>query len=93
MQNKTEKIILRDSEEAASIKTVTGWVSAKGRVYGDNEDLARYDGATHQRCPIIPNILFPELTATVIFAIKKAAVKICRNAAANIRSRNAIDDI
>lgn len=55
MQNKPEKIILRDSEEAASIKTVTGWVSAKGHFYGDNEDLARYNGATHQRCPNNPD--------------------------------------
>lgn len=43
-------IIMRDSPLAASIKTVTGWVSSNGRFYGDNEDLARYDGATHQKC-------------------------------------------
>lgn len=47
---KEKKIILRDSPEAASIQTVTGWVSANGRWFGDYEDGARYDGATHQKC-------------------------------------------
>lgn len=47
---KEKKIILRDSPEAASIQTVTGWVSANGRFWGNDEDMARYDGATHQKC-------------------------------------------
>lgn len=53
MKDKT--IIMRDSPLAASIKTVTGWVSSNGRFYGDNEDLARYDGATHQKCKSNPD--------------------------------------
>lgn len=45
-----EKIILPDSEEAASIKTVTGWVSRNGHFWGDDERMARYDGSTHKKC-------------------------------------------
>ena len=48
-------IIMRDSPLAASIKTVTGWVSSNGRFFGDNEDLARYDGSTHQKCKNNPD--------------------------------------
>ena len=32
-----KKIIMRESDEAASIKTVTGWVSSDGRWWGDHE--------------------------------------------------------
>lgn len=39
-----------DSSEAAQHKTVTGWVSASGRFWGDDERMARYDGATHRNC-------------------------------------------
>lgn len=45
-----QKIILPDSPEAASIQTVTGWVSRTGRFYGSNENAARYDGSTHKKC-------------------------------------------
>ncbi len=48
--DKQEKIIMYESDEAASIKTVTGWVSSKGHFYGKDEDLARFDGATHKKC-------------------------------------------
>lgn len=47
---KEKQNILRDSPEAASIQTVTGWVSSTGRFYGADEHLARYDGATHTKC-------------------------------------------
>lgn len=50
MNSPEAKIILMDSAEAASIKTVTGWVSSDGRFFGNNEDLARYAGATHRKC-------------------------------------------
>lgn len=50
MNKSQEIIIMEDSPEAASIKTVTGWVSRDGRFYGDNERLARYAGATHRAC-------------------------------------------
>lgn len=46
----SEKIILADSDEAASIQTVTGWVSSAGRFWGNDEHMARYDGSTHRRC-------------------------------------------
>jgi hypothetical protein len=45
-----QQIILADSAEAASIKTVTGWVSRTGRFWGDDERMARYDGSTHHKC-------------------------------------------
>jgi hypothetical protein len=45
-----KKIIMRDSDEAASIKTVTGWVSSNGHFWGDDERMARYDGSTHRLC-------------------------------------------
>lgn len=44
------KEIHYDSPEAASIKTVTGWVSSSGRFWGDDEHMARYDGCTHVTC-------------------------------------------
>lgn len=45
-----EKIILPSSDEAASVQTVTGWVSRLGHYYGKDEGLARYDGSTHREC-------------------------------------------
>ena len=47
-------IIMFDAPEAASLKTVTGWVSADGRFFGGDENLARYCGATHRRCDVNP---------------------------------------
>ncbi|MFY0750155.1 hypothetical protein [Pseudomonas sp. NFX5] len=47
-------IIMYDAPEAASLKTVTGWVSADGRFFGADENLARYCGATHRRCDVNP---------------------------------------
>lgn len=48
--NKEELVIPYDSDEAAQIKTVTGWVDRQGRFWGENEDQARYCGSTHQLC-------------------------------------------
>lgn len=45
-----EKVIMLESAEAAELKTVTGWVSANGRFWGNDEDMARFDGATHRQC-------------------------------------------
>ena len=45
-----KKIVMFDSPESASVKTVTGWVSADGRFFGQDENLARFCGATHRRC-------------------------------------------
>ena len=45
-----KQVIMYDAPEAASIQTVTGWVSADGRFFGKDEDLARFCGATHRRC-------------------------------------------
>lgn len=47
----TEKlVVLYDAPEAASIKTVTGWVARTGEYWGDNEHMARWCGSTHKRC-------------------------------------------
>lgn len=46
----SEKIMM-DSPEAATYRTdVKGWVSSRGVFYGEQEDLARYDGSTHRIC-------------------------------------------
>ena len=50
-----EKIIMMDSPEAASQQTLTGWVSASGRFWGADERMARYEGATHQKCDNNPD--------------------------------------
>jgi hypothetical protein len=47
---KTEKRINYESPEAASIQTVTGWVSSNGCFWGKDEHTARYDGSTHRIC-------------------------------------------
>lgn len=49
------KIVLYSSPEAASIKTLTGWVDRDGRYWGDNEHQARYCGATHNVCTKHPD--------------------------------------
>lgn len=46
----TEQIIAYDSAEAASIQTVTGWVSRTGMFFGNDEHMARYEGCTHRPC-------------------------------------------
>jgi len=45
-----QEVIFPDSEKAASLQTVTGWVSRLGHFYGNDEQLARYDGSTHRKC-------------------------------------------
>lgn len=50
MNMKTEKIVMMDSDEAASIQTVTGWVDRQGRFWGGDEHQARWCGATHRKC-------------------------------------------
>lgn len=48
---KTDKpVIPFDSDEAAKLATVTGWVSREGRFYGEDERSARYGGCTHWPC-------------------------------------------
>ncbi len=45
-----EKPVLNTDPDAAQRRTVTGWVSRQGHFYGDNEQLARWDGCTHIVC-------------------------------------------
>jgi len=46
----TKEVVMFESEDAAQLKTVTGWVSRDGRFYGDDERIARYAGCTHRKC-------------------------------------------
>lgn len=49
----SDTIIMIDSSDAASIQTVTGWVSRRGIFCGQGpagENAARYDGCTHRPC-------------------------------------------
>lgn len=48
--SEAKTVVMYDSEEAASIKTVTGWVSRNGTFWGNDERMARYDGSTHMVC-------------------------------------------
>lgn len=45
-----KKPVLYESDEAASLQTVTGWVSRTGHFWGKDEHMARYDGSTHRTC-------------------------------------------
>lgn len=45
----SEKIVMRDSDEAAKPHTMSGWLSRNGHFYAD-EETARYDGCTHVYC-------------------------------------------
>ena len=45
-----DKIIMFDSDDAATKQAVTGWVSRDGAFYGSNERAARWNGCTHVRC-------------------------------------------
>lgn len=47
---KEDVMVMYDSPEAASIQTVTGWVSRNGHFWKDDEHMARYDGCTHRLC-------------------------------------------
>jgi hypothetical protein len=38
------------SPEAASVQTVTGWMSSTGQFWGADEHMARYCGCTHVAC-------------------------------------------
>lgn len=46
----TAKNIHYHSDKAASLQTVTGWVSCDGRFFGNDEHLARWAGCTHKTC-------------------------------------------
>lgn len=44
-----------ESNDAASIKTVTGWVSRDGHFWGNDEHMARWGGCTHRICENNPD--------------------------------------
>lgn len=50
MNSHSPKVVMMDSDEAASIQTLTGWVDRQGRFWGDNEHQARWSGSTHRKC-------------------------------------------
>lgn len=45
-----ETIVMFDSSEAATFRTVEGWVSRDGLFFGKDENTARYSGCTHRTC-------------------------------------------
>jgi len=45
-----EKVILITDPEAASERTLTGWVSRDGHFWGKDERMARWSGCTHIIC-------------------------------------------
>ena len=47
---KDAKVVFPEDDEAASLQTVTGWVSRIGNFWGKDERMARYNGSTHRRC-------------------------------------------
>ena len=52
MTPKKNKIILNESDEAATWKTgISGWVDRHGHFFGNDERNARWSGATHILCP------------------------------------------
>ncbi|WP_417285319.1 hypothetical protein [Comamonas sp.] len=55
MGTDTQKITMAESNEAASIQTVTGWVSSDGKFWGNDERMARYAGSTHRKCENNPD--------------------------------------
>lgn len=50
MKSNNQKIVMYESDEAAQVKTLTGWVSREGIYWGDNEHQARWGGCTHKTC-------------------------------------------
>ncbi len=52
MNSSSIPVVMYDSSEAATVQTVTGWVSRTGRFWGNDENMARYDGATHRKCEV-----------------------------------------
>ena len=58
---KETKVVFPEDDEAASLQTVTGWVSRAGNFWGKDERAARYDGSTHYRCEcgnIVPKMSY-----------------------------------
>jgi hypothetical protein len=46
-----EKIVLYDSDEAATYKTgIVGWVASTGQYWAKDEHMARWSGCTHMKC-------------------------------------------
>jgi len=51
MKTEKEEVVLSTSDEAAKFVTgISGWVSRHGRFWGKDENMARYDGCTHNVC-------------------------------------------
>lgn len=61
-----KKVVMFDSDEAASLQSVTGWVSRGGFFHGDGgagESAARYAGCTHRACPDCGTVIEKSRTA------------------------------
>jgi len=48
----TDQFIMGETDGATLRTDLTGWVSRHGAYFGNNEDAARYHGATHRRCEV-----------------------------------------
>ena len=70
------KIVMMDSDKAASIQTVTGWVDRQGRFWGKDEHQARWCGATHRKCKNKPDE--HPIHSTNGYCLKNATAKAAR---------------
>jgi len=69
----SEKIILASSNEAAQIKTVTGWFDRFGHFWGEDERTARYSGGTHKTCEDCGNVYLKNSWCEPCYKKKQAA--------------------
>lgn len=45
-----KKILITDDNSATYVTNLKGWVSSNGIFFGEDEELARYNGSTHRHC-------------------------------------------
>ena len=68
------EVVLPEDATAATLKTVTGWVSRGGMFFGSDERTARWSGATHVRCSQCGKVMDKRWTLCVNCRERKAAV-------------------
>lgn len=76
---KTEKIVMMDSDEAASIQTVTGWVDRQGRFWGKT-NTGRAGAA----------LLIASVKTNLMSTLFTALMVIAKNATAKDGSKNSL---
>ncbi len=50
MSKEKEPMVMYTDDNAAQLKTITGWISRNGKFFGTDENIARFDGCTHKTC-------------------------------------------